>query len=152
MNTARVAILFAAALTATGCAHVAERAATRWAAPLGQAADVGTTAYALFLAEGFREANPLLAGANGLSAVGAAIVLAKPIVPALVPSVSQGPACRTYQTVLGMAGWGAAGWNTAVLSGAAASGGLAAGVGAAILLWPWLDASAEQACVGIRKQ
>jgi len=135
------AVVCAAALLG-GCAQTP----WRYAAPLGQAADVGTTAYALFIAEGFREANPLLAGANGLSAIGAAIMLAKPIVPALVPSVRRGPACRTYQTVLGMAGWGAAGWNAAVLSGAAVSGGLAAGVGAAILLRPWLDASAVQAC------
>ena len=140
------ALILASLIVLSGCTSIAERAAFPYATPLGQAADVGTTAYALWIANGFAEANPFLQGLNGGSAIAALMLLAKPIFPVFLPDLLDQADCKTATTAWGLFGWGAAGWNTAVLAGAATSAGLAVGAGTVILLWPWLNASAELAC------
>lgn len=130
----------------SGCSSIAEKTSTPYAASLGQLADIGTTSYALFVLDGFREGNTILAGANGLSAVGWIIFAAKPILPMFFDDWFNQESCEVVTTTSGMVGWGAAGWNVAVMAGATVGAGIGAGIGTAILLWPWLDKSSELHC------
>jgi hypothetical protein len=121
--------------------------ATRWAASLGQAGDVGTTAWAL--SQGAMEGNPLLNGLNTGSAVTMVVFGLKPFVPYLAQTFFPKADCYAVNRGWGLMGWGAAGANIATTSFMVSPlGAVGYGVLTALVLEDWVTRSAEKACKG----
>ena len=140
----------------TGCASINKKLATPFAASLGQAADVGTTAWAL-AGSGVMEGNPLLAGLASGSVVVWVVFSSKIFIPLLYDNGWMNkPTCEQAFRANGLIGFGFAGSNAIVIGMNAASATIstmawpiAGGIALAVLLDGWLKESAKVHCANL---